>query len=149
MSLADLTAESQRWFAGREHLRAVPFDDTLVEARGHHPCGVYAERFWLPVIGPTSLVVLRRLSSYLTASPDGYPLAVVPFSRELGLGKGVGIGAPVVRTFARLVFFRHVVIVGEALGVRRKIAPLNRMQASRLPPHIRAELEAWEAQRAG
>lgn len=143
MSLAEAQAESQRWFAGREHLHVVPLADTIIEALGYDPCGEYVERFWLPVIGPTSLVALRRLTTYLTATPDGYPLAVLPFSRELGLGKGIGVESPIVRTLARLVYFRHLAILDDALAVRRMIAPLNRVQAERLPPHVRSELRAW------
>jgi hypothetical protein len=141
--LSEAQAASQRWFAGREHLHVVPLADTIIEALGHDPCSEYVERFWLPVIGPTSLVALRRLTAYLAAAPDGYPLAVLPFSRELGLGKGIGVESPIVRTLARLVYFRHLTILGDALAVRRMIAPLSRVQADRIPPHIRAELRAW------
>ena len=43
------------------------------------------------MIGTTALWALRRLTRWLEDSPDGFPLAVAPFGRELGLGKLVGV----------------------------------------------------------
>jgi hypothetical protein len=117
----------------------MPLDDQVVEALGHDVESGYTETYWLPVIGPTALWALRRLTRWLEDAPGGYPLALAPFARELGLGDGVGRSSPVVRSIARLITFGLAEIRGGQLMVRRKVPPLARRHALRLPSHLAAE----------
>lgn len=135
-------SDTQAWIAGTDPLPVVPLDDPVVEALGHDPDSEYAETYWLPVIGPTALWALRRLTRWLDESPDGYPLAIVPFARELGLGDGAGRSSPIVRTLARLVCFGLAEIRGDQLMVRRRVPPLARRHLQRLPGHLVAQHQA-------
>ncbi len=83
-------SDTQAWIASTDPMPVVALDDQVVEALGHDPDSEYAETYWLPVIGPTALWALRRLTRWLDESPDGYPLAIAPLARELGLGDGAG-----------------------------------------------------------
>jgi hypothetical protein len=135
-------SDTQTWLADTDPLPVAPFDDPIVEALGYDPESDYAETYWLPVIGPTALWALRRLTRWLDASPDGYPLALAPFARELGLGDGVGRSSPVVRSLARLVTFGLAEIRGDQLMVRRIVPPLALRHVQRLPGHLAAEHQA-------
>ncbi|MFP5327697.1 MAG: hypothetical protein ACLGHT_09485 [Acidimicrobiia bacterium] len=135
-------SDTQTWLADTDPLRVVPLDDPIVEALGYDAESDYAEMFWLPVIGPTALWALRRLNRWLQAAPDGYPLAIAPFARELGLGDGVGRSSPAVRSLARLVAFGLADVNGGQLMVRRKVPPLARRHVQRLPGHLAAEHQA-------
>lgn len=135
-------SDTQAWLATTDPLPVVPLVDTVVESLGYEPESGYAETYWLPVIGPTALWALRRLTRWLEDAPDGYPLALAPFARELGLGDGVGRGSPVVRSLARLVCFGLAEIRGGQLMVRRSVPPLARRHVQRLPAHLAAEHQA-------
>ena len=145
-------SDTQTWLAEADPLPVALFDDPIVEALGYEPESDYVETYWLPVIGPTALWALRRLTRWLEAAPEGYPLAFAPFARELGLGDGVGRSSPVVRSLARLVSFGLADINGGQLMVRRKLPPLARRHVERLPGHLAAEhkaaVEAHAPQRA-
>lgn len=135
-------SDAQTWLATTDPIPVVALDDEVVEALGYDPDSVYAETYWLPVIGPTALWALRRLTRWLEDSPDGYPLVLAPFARELGLGDGAGRSSPVVRTLARLVCFGLAEIRGDLLMVRRRVPPLARRHVQRLPGHLATQHQA-------
>src|SRR4051812_37946534 len=110
-------SEAQAWIAATDPLTVVMLDDSVIEALGYDAESDYAETYWLPVIGPTALWALRRLTRWLREAPTGYPLVLAPFARELGLGDGVGRTSPVVRSIARLVTFGLAEIRGGQLMV--------------------------------
>ena len=41
-------------------LTIVPWIDPIIDTIGHDPRSRYAETFWLPTLGPTSLLLLRH-----------------------------------------------------------------------------------------
>lgn len=45
----------------------VAYEDPLVDAHGHHPASAYVDWCWAPVIGPSSLLLYRRLAVLLDA----------------------------------------------------------------------------------
>lgn len=135
MSRIDLPA-FQSWLVEHDPVPVVAFDDPVVEAFGHDPRSGYAEAYWLAILGPSALWALRRLNARLDDQPDGFPLPLAPFSREIGLGDGTGRHAPVVRTLARLALFEMVHQLGGQLAVRRSVPPLARRHLSRLPGHL-------------
>ena len=135
-------SDTQTWLATTDPLTVRALDDSVIEALGHEAESEYAETYWLPVIGPTALWALRRLTRWLESAPEGYPLALAPFARELGLGDGVGRTSPVVRSLARLVTFGMAEVRGGQLLVRRKVPPLARRHLQRLPGHLAVEHQA-------
>ena len=48
-----------------------PWPDPVIDTLGHDPRSLYVERFWLPTLGPTSLLLLRRIAAGLDEHPDG------------------------------------------------------------------------------
>ena len=52
-------------------VRVLPWDDPVVDRRGHDPRSVYVEQFWLSVLGPTATWLLRRLVAGFDNRPDG------------------------------------------------------------------------------
>src|SRR3546814_13450364 len=50
--------------------------------------------------------LLRRLSAWLEATPDGISVELPELAQELGLGANVGRSSPVIRTLARLLRFQ-------------------------------------------
>ena len=64
-----------------------------------HP---YVEHVYAGVIGPTSVVVLRRAALLFEAFPEGIDLDIAEFAHSLGLGHADGAHSPLARTLARL-----------------------------------------------
>jgi hypothetical protein len=133
------------WVAARDTLMVGPLRDPVVETLGHPADSPYAERFWLPLIGPSALWALRRLAAAAAVCPDGVPVVLGAFARELGLGAGTGTHAPVVRTLTRLVLFRAADPDGDVLRVRLALPPLTLRQIGRLPDHLEAQLHGQAA----
>ena len=140
-------ADVQSWLATHEPLRIVPRIDPVIETVGHEPRGTYAETYWLPVIDPSALWALRRLSAWADAEPTGVEVPLADLAHELGLDGGTGRNAPMVRTLARLVVFELAQVdeSREALAVLRMVPPLARRHLRRPPVHLvkrhQAELE--------
>jgi hypothetical protein len=135
-----------RWLAARDPLPIEPLEDPVIDTLGHDPRSAYVETYWLPLLGPSSVWLLRRIADWFDDSPSGFPLAVGPAAAALGLGQVAGTNSPIVRTLGRLVIFEMAMVRGESLAVRRLVPPLARRHAARLPGHLadrhRAEQEA-------
>jgi hypothetical protein len=109
---------------------------------------MYVERFWLPTLGPTSLLLLRRIAAELDHRPDGVELDLADTSQALGLGYRAGGSSPLARSFERLVQFDLATVTGDgAFAVRRNVPPVNRRHVQRLPDSLQGEHRDWaEAQ---
>lgn len=128
----------------RGTLQIAAWPDPLVDKLGHDPRSQYVERFWLPILGPSTCWLLRRLADGLDARPDGYELDLGDTARALGLGKGRGRNAPFARAIRRTTDFGLARHDGKAaLGVRRHVPPLTAGQIRRLPAGLQAEHTAW------
>jgi hypothetical protein len=90
------------------------------------------------VVGPTSVLMLRRFGELLAENPHGVSVDLVDLSRSLGVGPRatdgeVGRNAPVRRTMERLVQFRLATWLGaDRLGVLTKVPAVSRHHAERL-----------------
>ena len=137
------------WIIERDPLAVTAFRDPIVEALGHPPTSAYVETYWLPVIGPSATWAMRKIVGWLEESPDGYPLALAPLARELGLGDGTGRGSHIARTIARLVTFDLAAIRRDELAIRLALPPLARRHLTRLPGHLveRHEVDLHSAAR--
>lgn len=65
----------------------------------------YVEMLWLPVIGPSSTWLLRRLSGWSLACPDGLRVVLPELSESLGLGWSAGPNSSLQRSMRRLMMF--------------------------------------------
>lgn len=122
--------------------------DPLVDAMGFDARSDYVERFWLPVLGPCSTLLLRRLADALEQGPRPLTLDVDELAHELGVGIRSGPTAPLRRSLARLERFGLARLASGGHGileVRRALPPLARAQVARLPEALRAAHEAHAA----
>ena len=58
----------------------LPWPDAVLDTVGHDPRSRYAERFWLPTLGPTALLLLRHLAAQFDLHPAGIELRVADTS---------------------------------------------------------------------
>jgi hypothetical protein len=121
-----------------------PWPDPVLDTVGHDPRSRYAERFWLPTLGPTALLLLRHLATQFDLHPKGIELRVSDASRALGLGDREGSSSPIVRSLTRLESFELACSDGRGtFAVRRNLPPANRRHLRRLPADVQAEHAAW------
>lgn len=104
-----------------------------------HP---YLERVYCSVLGPTSVLLLRRVGELLAEHPHGVTVDLGDLSRSLGVGfrtdrPDMGRNAPLRRSMERITQFRLAAWVGEDhLGVHTKVPALSRHRAARLSEPI-------------
>ncbi|HEX2214886.1 MAG TPA: hypothetical protein VHH12_15825 [Mycobacterium sp.] len=127
-----------------ETIRILPWSDPVVDTLGHDPRSPYPERFWLPTLGPTALLLLRHIAHRFDRCPGGFTLELAETARSLGLGERHGRNSPIARSLARIVQFDLAAHGNEGtLAVRRLVPPINRRHVRRLPPAAQAEHDAW------
>ena len=131
-----------------ESVRIFPWHDPVVDTLGHDPRSPYPERFWLPTLGPSALLLIRHLADRFDAEPAGFELMLGEASRCLGLGDRAGRSSPVARSLGRLVQFDLAAFPTDdgnegVLTVRRHVPPINRRHVRRLPSTRQAEHDAW------
>jgi hypothetical protein len=115
-------------------LTVEPWPDPVIDQLGHDPRSAYVERFWLGILGPSTVWLLRLLAAGLDARPEGFELDVAETAAALGLGTRGGRNAPLLRSLERSCRFGAARMHGEAsVVVRRRLPPLTRAQVERLP----------------
>jgi hypothetical protein len=117
--------------------------DPVLDNLGHDPRSSYVEQYWLSILGPSAILLLRRLANGLDARPDGFELDPAQWALELGLGAKGGRHGPFWRSVDRVCRFKAAQRNGEVLSVRRRMPPLTHRQIERLPEHLRRAHEAW------
>ena len=123
-----------------DQLRVTPWGDPIIDRLGHDPRSLYVEKFWLGVLGPTTILLLRHCAQSLEESPEGFDLNFKATASALGLGRRVGRAGPLTRSFERACRFSVVRSLSPTeIEVRRRLAPLNRKQVSRLSPRRQHE----------
>ena len=132
--------------ANRDTLWVEPWDDPITDPLGHDPVSQYAELFWLPVLGPSSLWLLRRVSLMLQDSPSGFSVKMCDLAHEIGLGNWRGPRSPFQRALDRCCDFQLAVRREESfVYVRRRMPALGRRLVHRLPQRLRELHENWSA----
>lgn len=127
-----------------DSLRILPWPDPVIDRLGHDPRSAYAERFWLPILGPSTYLLARRLVAGFDRSPDGFDLPLLDTAQSLGLGTKGGRNAPFLRSIGRAITFHVCQSTGDrTLAVRRRVPPLTRVQVGRLAAPLRDEHDEW------
>jgi hypothetical protein len=129
-------------------LLVVPWHDPVCDRLGLDPRADYVERFWLPLLGPTSTWLLRRLAVEFETRPDGFSLDAQDVARSIGIGTRGGRSGPFPRAIDRCVRFGCIQHADHGiLAVRRRLPPLSSAQVQRLPRHLRASHDDWQRDR--
>ncbi|HET9547240.1 MAG TPA: hypothetical protein VFO97_05365 [Desertimonas sp.] len=118
------------------HFCAVPWSDPVVEAVGFGFDHAYVELLWLPVVGPSSTWIFRRLGARVSQHPDGVDIDLAELSNSMGLGDVVGSTSTVQRSLRRLLRFGLASWQGR-LAVRTAVPPLAARNLDRLPGELR------------
>lgn len=121
------------WLAAREEVRVAYRPARPTHTLGYGAASVYVETFWLPLVGPTALLALRRLDAWLANAPGEITISVRVLGESLGIGAGTGRRSAVVRTLTRLVNFRLASIDSETYMIHRELPMLSPRQLGRLP----------------
>ena len=128
-----------------ETLSVRPWLDPVVDRVGHDPRSRYVERFWLGVLGPTSVWLLRWLAWSFDVSPDGFQVNARDLSAGLGLGRGTGRSSQLSRTISRCTNFGLARRVDHQLiEVRRNLPPLSLGLVRRLPEPLQLDHASWQ-----
>ncbi|MEZ5177709.1 MAG: hypothetical protein R2746_05340 [Acidimicrobiales bacterium] len=130
-----------------DQLHITPWLDPVIDLVGHDLRSPYVERFWLPILGPTTTFLLRRIAASLGEQPEGFDLPLLDTAASLGLGTKGGRNS---RRSCEAI--RAVGHVQGLLPWRR--APsrcaagsrLTRVQLTRLPAPLQDEHAAWQEQ---
>jgi hypothetical protein len=131
---------------GPKGLRIVAWTDPVIDTLGYDPRSWYVEQFWLPIVGPTSTWLLRRIAGHFDTEPDGFHLNLEETARGLGLGGREGRHSPFQRAVSRCISFKLARPHGPgALAVHRRIPPLTLRQLDKLPPSLRTLHAEWSA----
>ena len=121
----------------------LPWPDPVVDPVGYDPRSPYVEQFWLGVLGPTTVWLLRRLASGFDAYPDGFEIDIVETAAALGLAATASRNGPFARTVSRCVQFGMAHESGWGLAVRRRLPPLSHRQTMKLPTVVQEAHRAW------
>jgi hypothetical protein len=127
-----------------EQLYVRSWDDPIVDRIGHDPRSIYVEQFWLGVLGPSTIWLLRHCRHELDRSPNGFVLDLSDTAGALGIGHKGGRNSALVRSIARACRFGAAQPAGLGeLQVRRRLPPLNRGQVGRLPAVLQRRHQAF------
>ena len=134
----------------RSALRVVPLAGRVGLAHGRFgPDDAYVEAVWLPVLGPASFVVWRRLARD-AASTSGFDTSLERLAAAAGLGSARGTQSCIARALRRLERFGLVRRCADNLLVVRCRLPFaTGHQLERLDPAIRALHRAFHDRAAG
>ncbi len=118
--------------------------DPIVDEHGHDPRSIYVEKFFLPVIGPTGSLVLRRLADTLDLHPDGIEIDLADLAQQMGLSYRPGNNSPFARALQRLVMFGLAHHTAHGIAVRRRIPSVPQRHLNRMPVSLQAEHQALD-----
>ncbi len=124
-------------------VHVTPWQDPVVDRRGHDPRSVYVEQFWLGILGPTATWLLRRLVAGFDAQPDGYVLDVAGAARSLGLSVTKGTASPFNKAVTRCVMFGLVQRRTDCWLVRRRLPVVSQRHLGRLPDDVQSQHAQW------
>jgi hypothetical protein len=125
-------------------LKIESWPDPVIDSLGHDPRSLYVETYWLPVLGPSTTWLLRRVAAELDLTPEGFEIDLDETARSLGLGttERQSRHSPFMRTLRRSIDFDMAQLRSEStLAVRRKLPPLSRRHLSRLPVSLQSSHE--------
>lgn len=123
--------------SGRTTALIIPMADADFDTAGFDPRSHYAETFWLPILGPSTLWLMRNIAQRFDAEPDGFTLDLHDASSALGIRSKGGRNNAFHRAIGRIVSFNMGRTVDDAtISVRRVMPALHSSQIRRLTPRL-------------
>ena len=140
-------------------LTVTPWTDEEVEASGFDIRSAYSETFWLPILGPSVMWLLRSIAGRFDDEPESFVLDFDETARSLGMRFNGSRNSPFNRSLCRVVTFSMGFMVDDdTIAVRTILPRLRPGQLQRLSPMLQtrhhnelrrvAEDEEREADRA-
>lgn len=122
---------------GVEVANILPIIDPSRDPDNFDPRSEYAENFWLPILGPSTMWFMRKVAERFDYEPEGFELDLLETSHALGItGKG-GRNNAFHRALNRAVSFQMGRTVDDTtIAIRRFMPQLHRGQINRLPPRL-------------
>lgn len=125
-------------------LTIVPWPDPPTDRSGHDPRSRYVEHFWLPIVGPSTVLLLRRMAMTFDLKPTGFSLELDELSRSLGLGRHSSPNSSLTRTLRRLCQFGLARSnKDDKLAIRRRLPAVAHHHVARLPPALQRLHMNW------
>lgn len=121
------------WFVAHPTVEVRPWRDPVIDHCGFDARHVYVETYWLPILGPSAVLAVRRIADWLDGQSAGVSIDLVEFGASLGIGTGTGRHTQINRTLGRLVDFGLARIAGDHLEVHTTLPPVPLRLRRRLP----------------
>ncbi|MFN3216393.1 MAG: hypothetical protein ACE367_07865 [Acidimicrobiales bacterium] len=121
-----------------DRVRVVEWPDPTIERLGYDTRSSYVERYWLPILGPSTTWLVRHLAAGLDRNPEGYGCELPGVATSLGIGNRHGRHSPFARALERAARFRllELAAVPGVIRVRRSVPPLTNGQLRGLPDDL-------------
>lgn len=114
------------------------WEDPVADPFGHDPCSLYVELYWLPVLGPTAILLLRRLHILLKQNSGSFSIPRNQLALEMGIAQWHGPNSPFGRSLKRCCDFSLLhPQSGGLVYVRQRIPNLPPRLSHRLPARIK------------
>lgn len=118
-----------------------PWPDKILDKLGYDPCSEYVEKYWLPIIGPTTLLLLRNVSKKLKTY-NQVQISLYELGPSLGLTHKGGKNSPLWKSILRANRFKLAQLCKDTLYVRLHFPPLNNYQIEKLPEVLQSQIKA-------
>ncbi len=111
-------------------------------------CSLYAETFWLPILGPSSIFFLRFISRQFndTRYENELTFELKEIARCIGLSEKTSQNSPILRTLSRCIDFSMAQQIGVGkIKVRKKLPILSPRHQNHLPISLQKRHREFEA----
>lgn len=125
-------------------LVVLPWYDPGLALQGVDPRSDYVERYLTGLVGPSVVLLVRRLARGLAEHPAGFSIAPSDTARAIGLSGGLGPSSQMARTLERACLFGLMRRPEPGqLEVRTHLPLLSSRQLRRLPLAVRSSHQHW------
>ena len=122
---------------GVEVANILPITDPSQDGDHFDPRSEYAETFWLPVLGPSTMWLMRKMADRFDLEPDGFEIDLLETSHSLGITGNGGRNNAFHRALNRAVSFHMGRTIDQTtIAIRRFMPPLHHGQIKRLPVRL-------------
>jgi hypothetical protein len=121
----------------------VPWVDPVVDEAGASVFSRYVEMYWLPVLGPSALWMMRRMVMGFETFPAGYEMDCATTATDLGLSFSASPNCSFSRSLSRCLHFGAAQPHQGGLAVRCYLPAVSKRHLQRLSAPLRDAHDAW------